>query len=290
VPDALIEFEDVSYWYGMDTPSRVRALDGVSVDIPPEQIIGVVGHTGSGKSTLVQLMNALLLPVEGQVRVFKQETTSKGADLKGLRKRVGLVFQFPEHQLFEETVAQDVAFGPRQIGLTEEEITSRVERALRSVGLEPEEIGPRSPFELSGGQQRRVAIAGVLAMDPDVLILDEPLAGLDPEGKRSFEKRIRELHAERRLTVILVSHELDAVARLCDSVMVLHEGRVRVCDSPRMVFKQSNMLRDSGLELPDINRLMEVLRDRGLEVRTDVISVEEAAGEILAAVSKHGTA
>ncbi|MDP7423478.1 MAG: energy-coupling factor transporter ATPase [bacterium] len=282
--DSIIECDHVSYWYGLKTPSPVQALEEVSLSIEAGQRIGVVGHTGSGKSTFVQLLNALLLPTNGVVKVFGEDTSSKTTDLKALRKRVGLVFQFPEHQLFEETVWQDVAFGPRQMALDEKEVSRRAERALADMGLDTEKIVDRSPFELSGGQQRRVAIAGVLAMEPEILILDEPLAGLDPEGKRSFEARICELHAGRQITTIIVSHELESIARLCDKVIVFEAGRVREFEKTRRIFEHVDMIRDSGLELPEVNQLMETLKKRGLKVRADVLTVEEAAREIIAAL------
>lgn len=281
---AVITCDNVSYWYGLKTPSAVQAVNGVTLDIEPGMIIGIAGHTGSGKSTFVQLLNALLRPSGGTVSVFGEDITLKTADLKKLRKRVGLVFQFPEHQLFEETVRQDVAFGPRQMELEEAEVERRVKQALTDVGLAVDEIGQRSPFELSGGQQRRVAIAGVLAMEPEVLVLDEPLAGLDPEGRRSFESRICELHAGRKMTIIIISHALESIVRLCHKVIVFKEGRVREYESPRIILERAAVLRDSGLELPEVNRLMELLKEKGINVRTDVLTVEEAAREITAAL------
>ncbi|MBE3519858.1 MAG: energy-coupling factor transporter ATPase [Firmicutes bacterium] len=273
-----IELQHVTYDYMPGTPSQVRALDDVCMTIQDGEFLGLIGPTGSGKSTLIQHLNGLLVPTSGRVLVDGLDTRAKGADLRRLRQKVGLVFQYPEDQVFEETVYEDIAFGPKNLGVPAEEIEERVREAMALVGL-PDSLMKRSPFELSGGQLRRVALAGVLAMRPEVLVLDEPTAGLDPLGKREILGHIRRLH-ERGLTVVMVSHNMEEVARLADRLVVLDHGRIVLSGTPREVFAQGELLESIGLDIPDVTKMMRELRKRGWPVRTDVLTLEEAYEEI----------
>ncbi|MCL5677387.1 MAG: energy-coupling factor transporter ATPase [Firmicutes bacterium] len=277
-----ILINNLSHIYNQDSPLEVRALDGISLEIRDGEFLGLIGATGSGKSTLIQHLDGLLRPTSGHVLVddVAITATSKGS-LKAVRQKVGLVFQYPEHQLFEETVGKDVGFGPRNLGLGPSEVEERVLAALHRVGL-PEEVLDRSPFELSGGQIRRVAIAGVLAMQPKVLILDEPTAGLDPRGREEILGQIQRLHADYGLTVVLVSHSMEDVARVAQRLVVLHRGRVALQGTPREVFAHAAELAAMGLGVPQVTSLMQALRDRGLSVRADVLTVEEAREELAA--------
>lgn len=268
----------LSYRYGVGSPREVQALRAVDLDVPAGSFTVIIGHVGSGKSTLVQHFNGLIRPQEGSVRVLGVEVGQRGVDLRTLRQRVGLVFQYPEHQLFADTVYNDVAFGPRNMGLEEAEVQRRVKQALEAVGLPPD-IGGRSPFALSGGQRRRVAIAGVLAMDPEILILDEPAAGLDPVGRRSVYQLAASWHA-RGKTVVLITHDMAVAARWAEKVVVLHRGRVLMQGPPREVFGRAAELVEAGLAVPDVTQLLTVLQQRGIPVRSDCLTVEEAVREL----------
>ena len=284
----MIRCERVTYVYGRGTPLEVPALTEVSVAIGSGEIVGIIGATGSGKSTLVQTMNGLLRPTSGRVLLDDVDINAPRVDRRRVRQQVGLLFQYPEHQLFEETVLGDVAFGPRNLGLPEEEARDRARRALELAGLPPDRFGPRSPFELSGGEMRRAAIAGVLAMEPRMLILDEPTAGLDPLGRRDLLTYIRRLHSERGLTIVLITHSMDAVAQLCERLLVLDRGRL-VADGPiRSVFADVSRLASLGLGLPQVTQLAQRLRERGLPVRPDVLTVEEARVAIREALVVRG--
>lgn len=276
-----IELNSVSYNYHQGTPMVKTALREVSLSIEDGEFVGLIGPTGSGKSTLVQHFNGLLLPTSGKVYVDGVDLTKKETQLRGIRQKVGMVFQYPEHQLFGETVLEDVGFGPRNGGLAEEKIEQRVQEALGYVGLDFEELKGRSPFELSGGQKRRVAIAGVLAMRPSVLILDEPTAGLDPRGREEILNQVKVLQKERGITVILVSHSMEDVARLVDRIIVMDEGSIALDGSPIQIFRQAERLQQMGLGIPQITELMRELRQRGLAVSTDVFRVEQAEEEIV---------
>jgi len=267
------------------------ALRDVSLTIEDGEFIGLIGHTGSGKSTLIQHFNGLLMPTEGKVYVDGVDLTHKETSLRAVRQKVGMVFQYPEHQLFGETVYEDVAFGPRNAGIDEEEVAQRVKEALEWVGLSYEALKDHSPFELSGGQKRRVAIAGVLAMRPAVLILDEPTAGLDPEGSAEILGKIHDLHRRRGTTVILVSHSMEDVARLCTRLIVMEHGGVVLDGTPKEVFSQVDRLREMGLGVPQVTEVMHELRSRGLPVQTDVLTLEEAEAELLRVLElrRHGT-
>jgi energy-coupling factor transport system ATP-binding protein len=272
----MICCEHLSYIYGRGTPLEVQALTDVSVTIGAGEIVGVIGATGSGKSTLVQHFNGLLRPTSGRVLLDGVDIHASRVDRRRIRQQIGLLFQYPEQQLFEETVLADVAFGPRNLGLTEEDARVRAHRALEQVGLPPARFGSRSPFELSGGEMRRAAIAGVLAMEPRMLILDEPTAGLDPAGRRDLLAHIRRLHRDRALTIVLITHSMDAVAQLCERLVVLDRGRLVADGSTRTVFADVARLNALGLGLPQVTRLAYRLRERGLRVRADVLTVEEA--------------
>lgn len=282
---ALIECENLSHVYLKGSPMETVALTGVTLSIDTGEFVGILGPTGSGKSTLIQHFNALLRPTSGVVRVAGVATNDPKADLRAIRRRVGLVFQYPEHQLFEETVYEDVAFGPRNLGLGEEDVKERVDGALRSVGIDASKFGQRSPFSLSGGEMRRVAIAGVLAMSPQVLVLDEPAAGLDPQGKVEILNRIRDLHTSRQLTVILITHSMDDAAQLTRRLIVLNKGRLAMDGSVREVFARAEELRAMGLGVPAITELVQRLRRRGLSVRADAVTQDEAQRTIKEALA-----
>ncbi len=286
----MIEVRDLAHTYLRGTPLEAVALRGVTLAVGDGEFVGLVGPTGSGKSTLVQHLNALLRPTAGQVLLDGADVNARGVDLRRVRQTVGLVFQYPEHQLFEETVAEDVAFGPRNLGLPADEIAERVRVSLEEAGLDVQRFGARSPFGLSGGEMRRAAIAGVLAMRPRVLVLDEPTAGLDPLGKTEILGLVRRLHERGGLTVILITHNMDEVARAAQRVVVMHEGRVYRDGPVREVFAEAEALRAIGLDVPRPARILEAVRARGVAVRTNVLTIEEARGEILRALAARGTA
>ncbi|KAF0197229.1 MAG: ABC transporter [Bacillota bacterium] len=282
-----IRLNNVSFTYSQGTPFERHALRNVDLSIADGEFVGIIGQTGSGKSTLVQMFNGLIKPTSGSVIVNDILTTAKGVKLKPLREQVGLVFQFAEYQLFAETVAADIAFGPQNQGLSPEEVCRRVDQALVTVGL-PVEIKDRSPFELSGGQMRRVAVAGVLAMNPKVFILDEPTAGLDPQGRDDILSQIAKLHKERGITVILVSHSMEDVARLVDRVIVIHEGELKYDGRPADVFRHGAELKSMGLGVPQATEVLQQLRSRGWNVPEVALTVEEAKTAILLALRDRG--
>lgn len=275
-----IKVDDITYVYERDTAMQVTALDHISVDIPDDQFIGLIGHTGSGKSTFIQTLNGLLKVASGHIYYNGEDIDGKDFDKKKLRADVGLVFQYPEHQLFESDILTDVMFGPKNLGLSDEEANRRAREALKSVGI-PKSLYRTSPFDLSGGQKRRAAIAGVLAMHPKVLILDEPTAGLDPRGRDEILSLICEMKKQMSMTIILVSHSMEDVAKYVDRIMVMGDGRIIYDDVPEVVFSHYRELEKQGLAAPQITYIMMMLKKRGLDVRTDVRTVEEAAEEIL---------
>ncbi len=278
---ALIDCVDLTHTYLRDTPMEAVALRGVTLRIEEGEFVGIIGPTGSGKSTLIQHFNGLLRPTTGSLHVAGLDLTNPRADLRQLRRQIGLLFQYPEDQLFEETVAKDVAFGPHNLELPEAEVAARVDQALRLVGLDPAQVGPHSPFALSGGEMRRVAIAGVLAMEPRVLVLDDPAAGLDPRGKEEILGQIRTLHAREKLTVILVTHSMDEAAQLVQRLVVMDQGAV-VMDGPvREIFRRADELVALGLGIPRITELLVRLHRRGVLARTDALTVDEATAAIL---------
>jgi len=274
-----IILDHVSHIYGEDTTMAVRALDDVSLVLPDGQFIGLIGHTGSGKSTLTQHLNGLMKATSGSIYFNGEDIDADGFDKKMLRSKVGLVFQYPEHQLFETDVFSDVCFGPKNLGLSQKEIQLRAYEALKLVGLE-DEYFYQSPFDLSGGQKRRVAIAGVLAMKPQVLILDEPTAGLDPKGRDEILDQIAHLQKEMGITVLLVSHSMDDVAKYVDRIIVMNKGRVMYDDVPREVFRHYVELEQIGLAAPQVTYIMKELRDHGMAVSDDVTTIDEARDEI----------
>lgn len=274
-----IILDKVSHIYGADTAMAVKALDNISLVIPDGQFIGLIGHTGSGKSTLVQHLNGLMKATSGNIYFNGEDIDEEDFNKKMLRSKVGLVFQYPEHQLFETDVFADVCFGPRNLGLSKKEIELRAYEALKLVGLE-DEYFYQSPFDLSGGQKRRVAIAGVLAMKPEVLILDEPTAGLDPKGRDEILDQISKLKRETGITVLLVSHSMDDVAKYVDRIIVMNKGRVMYDDEPKEVFKHYKELEEIGLAAPQVTYIMKELRDYGYDVSDGVTTIEEAKEEI----------
>ena len=270
---------NLTHVYSPDTPWTTKALDQVNLEIQDGEVIGLIGHTGSGKSTLVQHFNGLLKPTSGTLQVQGIEVT-KGANLRPLRRKVGLVFQYPEHQLFEENVVLDVAFGLKNLGLPREEIQQRVEQALSAVGIDYQRFKDRSPFELSGGQMRRVAIAGVLAMEPEVLILDEPTAGLDPHTRKDLLEHLRRVQKERGLTLIIVSHSMDDIATMVNRILVMDKGKIAAQGSPGEIFSQGEKLRRIGLDVPPLTQLLLALRARGIDLPADILDLEEARAAI----------
>ena len=277
-----IKVRNLTYIYDEGMPFENRAIDDITFDIEDNDFVGLIGHTGSGKSTLIQHLNGLLKPSSGSIYINDFEITQKDINLTEIRKRVGVVFQYPEYQLFEETIEKDIAFGPGNMGLDQEEITKRVKASMEAVGLDYEKYREKSPFELSGGQKRRVAIAGVIAMDPEVLILDEPTAGLDPGGREEIFELIKKLHRERNITVILSSHSMDDMAKLVKTLIVMNKGKIEFMGNPREVFNNNaHRLKEIGLDIPQVLELAIKLREKGFDIRQDIITPEEAKDEIL---------
>jgi energy-coupling factor transport system ATP-binding protein len=282
-----IELREVSYIYMKNTPFEHTALNSVNLTINPGEFVGIIGHTGSGKSTLVQHLNGLLKPSSGEVLVDGTQLSARGQASKLAKRKVGMVFQYPEHQLFEETIAADIAFGPKSLGLDETEITHRVREAMEFVGLEYDTFADRSPFQLSGGQMRRVAIAGVIALKPEYLVLDEPSAGLDPRGREEIFSQIMHLHQQTGIAVIMVSHNMEEVARLASRLIVMKHGRVSLDGRPRDIFKEgSASLKEAGVDVPRITALMRYLKEQGLNVDDAVITAEEGVQSILSALGR----
>ena len=276
-----LEVRHLTHWYSEGSAFSVVALNDVSLTIDDGEFIGIVGHTGSGKSTLVQHLNGLLKPSSGQVLIDGEDLNGEHVNRRALRQRIGLVFQYPEYQLFEETVAKDIAFGPKNQGLSPEEIDQRVRYAMDCVHMDYDHYAGQSPFELSGGQMRRVAIAGVLAMKPSVLILDEPTAGLDPRGRDRILSMLEELHTREHTTVVMVSHSMDDMARLATRLIVMAEGRVALSGTPREVFAQEERMLSLGLGVPEAARLCRQLRQRGYDLPGDLYRPEELREHLL---------
>lgn len=276
-----IQIEALTYIYNVGTPLAKTALEEVSFQVEDGACVGIIGVNGSGKSTLVQHLNGLLRPTSGRVVVQDIDVGAKGVDLTKLRRMVGLVFQSPETQLFAPTVFEDVAFGPRQLGMHEKTVKRVVEEALRLVGLPAEAFGQRHPFSLSGGQMRRAALAGMLAMEPSVLVLDEPTAGLDGEGRAELYRALQRLRSERQVTVILVSHDMSEVAALADHILTLHQGRLVLQGSPRDLFKQAHLLVEWGLEVPPLSQMAALLRKQGFPIPEEALSLDDVAQAIL---------
>ena len=277
---AEIKLENLSYFHGKDTPYEIKALDTINLTIPHGMITGLIGHTGSGKSTLVQMLNGILRPHEGRVLLDGQDIWEKQKNIRSVRFRVGLVMQYPEYQLFEETVYKDIAYGPQNMGLGENEIRERVEEAVRFAGI-GRELLEKSPFDLSGGEKRRVAIAGIIAMRPDVLVLDEPAAGLDPRGRESIFANLTQYHEESGNTVVIVSHSMEDMARYCDHLIVMNEGKIVMQGDRDYVFSRSEQLTEVGLDIPQVTKLMLTLKRRGVDVDGGIYTVEQALERIL---------
>ncbi len=276
----ILEVRDLTHVYGAGTPFERTALDKVSLSIEKGEILGVIGHTGSGKSTLIQHLNGLLKPSSGEVLLAGQPIwDEKGKCARDVRFRVGLVFQYPEYQLFEETIAKDIAFGPKNMGLSEQETEERVKEAMEFVGLDVS-LAEKSPFALSGGQKRRVAIAGVIAMRPEVLVLDEPTAGLDPAGRNEILEEIKQYHRETGATVLLVSHSMEDTARMADRLLVMNQAKVMLLDRPEAVFARAEEIIAAGLDVPEITKVFMELHRRGVPVSPSVFTIEQAAAEI----------
>ena len=276
-----IEVRHLTHCYSEGSALSTIALSDICMTIEDGEFLGIIGHTGSGKSTLVQHLNGLLKPTSGQVLVDGEDLNGEHVNRRALRQRIGLVFQYPEYQLFEETVAKDIAFGPKNQGLSKEEISERVRYAMDCVHLDYEKYSERSPFELSGGQMRRVAIAGVLAMKPAVLILDEPTAGLDPRGRDRILTMLEELHSRENTTIVMVSHSMDDMARLATRLVVMAEGKILATGTPREIFAQEEMMVSAGLGVPEAARLCRALRDRGLDLPADLYRPRELKEHLL---------
>lgn len=273
---SLIEINNLMHVYSPGLPFEKKAVDDISLKIEENEFIGLIGHTGSGKSTFIQHLNGLLKPSSGEIIIDGTKVDKSGSNLTDLRKKVGLVFQYPEYQLFEETIERDIAFGPRNLDISEEEVQERVKASMESVGLDYKTYKDKSPFELSGGLKRRVAIAGVLAMEPKVLILDEPTAGLDPRGRDEILSEIKNIHENRKMTVILVSHSMEDVAKIAERIIVFDKGKVFLDGEPREIFRNEDKLLGVGLGIPQITSLMRTLKKKGLDINEDAITVEEA--------------
>ena len=277
---AILTVENLTHTYGTGSPFEQHALRGVSLEIAEGELLGIIGHTGSGKSTLIQHLNGLLRPHGGRVLLDGKDIWADPKKIRDVRFRVGMVFQYPEHQLFEETIYKDIAFGPRNMGLSEEEIDARVRQATAYVGL-PEELLEKSPFDLSGGEKRRAAIAGVMAMEPQVLILDEPTAGLDPRGREQILAMVREYQRSRGTTVLLVTHSMEDVARVADRVLVMDHGQAAMLDTVSAVFSRAEELERIGLSIPAVTKILLLLREKGVAVDTAAYTIEQAAAQLL---------
>ena len=278
--EAILQVENLTHTYSAGTPFQRSAVEGMSLHVGTGEFLGIIGHTGSGKSTLIQHLNGLLKPTSGRILLEGKDIWADPKSIRSVRFRVGLVFQYPEYQLFEETVYKDIAFGPKNMGLTGEDIDRRVREAAAFVGLDAELLD-KSPFELSGGQKRRVAIAGVIAMEPQVLVLDEPTAGLDPRGRDDILARIQEYHRARNASVVLVSHSMEEIARNVDRIVVLSDGKVYMEGAPKQVFARAHELEQVGLDVPQVTKVAAALKARGLDIDTAVYTVEALEQKLL---------
>ena len=277
---AVIKAENIRFIYGTGTSFEKTALSDVSFEIEKGEFIGIIGHTGSGKSTLVQLLNGLLKPTDGRIYLNGKDIWEQPKKIRNVRFKVGMVFQYPEYQLFDETVYKDISYGPKNMGLSEDEIDEKVRSAAEFVGLK-KELLDKSPFELSGGEKRRAAIAGVIAMDPEVLILDEPTAGLDPLGRDALLSQIQDYHDVRKNTVILVSHSMEDIARVADRILVMSHGEKYMFDTPENVFSKGRELEKLGLQVPQVTKIMLLLKESGIKVNQNILTVEQAFTEIV---------
>ncbi|AUM97231.1 TPA: energy-coupling factor transporter ATPase [Clostridium botulinum] len=283
-----IKIENLTHVYMEGTPFEKKAIDNINITIEDGEFVALIGHTGSGKSTLIQHINGLLKPKSGNIIIDNVNIADKGVKLSSIRKKVGLVFQYPEYQLFEETIEKDIAFGPINLGLNQEEILNRVKRAMNIVGLDYEVYKDKSPFELSGGQKRRVAIAGVVAMEPKILILDEPTAGLDPKARDDIYSKIQALRKEYNMTIILVSHSMEDVAKFADKILVMHKGKCVLQGKPCEVFKEIDALESIGLAAPEVTYLVQKLRKKGFNLPDNIYTIEKAKKELLKSLKSEG--
>lgn len=283
----ILELRDLSYVYGMKTPFEKKAVDKVTLSIEKGEFIGIIGHTGSGKSTLVQMLNGLIRPTGGQVLLDGTDIWEKPKEIRKIRFRVGMVFQYPEYQLFDETVYKDISFGPKNMGKSGDELDFAVRKVAEFAGLKDELLN-KSPFDLSGGEKRRAAIAGVIAMDPEVLILDEPTAGLDPMGRELLLSQIMQYHRERKNTVLLVSHSMEDIARVADRIIVMNNSKLEMFETTKKVFSHGRELEKIGLRVPQITRIMSILKDKGYDVDDGALNVGDALMQITALLKKEG--
>lgn len=281
----ILETKNLSFVYGKDTPFEKKAVIDINISIKRGEFIGIIGHTGSGKSTLIQLFNGLLKPSLGEVLLDGVNIWTNPKKIRDVRFKVGLVFQYPEYQLFEETVYKDISFGPKNIGLNPNEIDKRVNDSVEFIDF-PKEHLYKSPFEISGGEKRRAAIAGIIAMKPDMLILDEPTAGLDPKGRENLINQISKYHKEKNNTIIFVSHNMDDIARISDKVLVLDKGKVSMFDTSRKVFSNREKIKEVGLDIPDITKIMIKLKDNGFNVDDTLTTIDDAVSNILNLIKK----
>lgn len=284
---SIIRTDHLTMTYGVNTPFEKVAVNDLSIEIMEGEFLGIIGHTGSGKSTLVQMLNGLITPTTGKVLLRDKDINENKKKLREVRFQVGMVFQYPEYQLFEETVYRDIAFGPTNMGLTGEELDKRVRESARFTGLK-DKLLDKSPFDLSGGEKRRAAIAGVIAMDPDVLILDEPTAGLDPQGRDKLLNQILAYHKERKNTVILVSHSMEDIARVADRILVMNKGNAEILAPKREVFAQGERLEKMGLRVPQITKITQLLQKKGIDLPDGILTVEEAFNSIMTLLKKEG--
>ena len=284
---SIIRTDHLTMTYGVNTPFEKVAVNDLNIEIMEGEFLGIIGHTGSGKSTLVQMLNGLITPTTGKVLLRDKDINENKKKLREVRFQVGMVFQYPEYQLFEETVYRDIAFGPTNMGLTGDELDKRVRESARFTGLK-DKLLDKSPFDLSGGEKRRAAIAGVIAMDPDVLILDEPTAGLDPQGRDKLLNQILSYHKERKNTVILVSHSMEDIARVADRILVMNKGNAEILAPKREVFAQGERLEKMGLRVPQITKITQLLQKKGIDLPDGILTVEEAFDSIMTLLKKGG--
>lgn len=284
---SIIRTDHLTMTYGVNTPFEKVAVNDLNIEIMEGEFLGIIGHTGSGKSTLVQMLNGLITPTTGKVLLRDKDINENKKKLRKVRFQVGMVFQYPEYQLFEETVYRDIAFGPTNMGLTGDELDKRVRESARFTGLK-DKLLDKSPFDLSGGEKRRAAIAGVIAMDPDVLILDEPTAGLDPQGRDKLLNQILSYHKERKNTVILVSHSMEDIARVADRILVMNKGNAEILAPKREVFAQGERLEKMGLRVPQITKITQLLQKKGIDLPDGILTVEEAFNSIMTLLKKEG--
>ena len=284
---SVLELKNLSFVYGQNTPFEKKAVDNISLSINQGEFIGIIGHTGSGKSTLVQMLNGLIQPTEGQVLLDGEDIWAKPKEIRRVRFKVGMVFQYPEYQLFEDTVYKDIAFGPSNMGKTGVELDQAVKKAAEFTGLKPELL-LKSPFDLSGGEKRRAAIAGVIAMDPQVLVLDEPTAGLDPMGRDVLLSQILQYHKERKNTVILVSHSMEDIARVADRIIVMNKSRLVMFDKTKEVFSHGRELEKIGLRVPQITKIMLELKEKGYNIPDGILTVDEAFAAVASLLKREG--